>query len=335
MNIDDFESILTDATDRLNQRIKEKGIFTDSKQLETEVRRVLESLGMSVNYKPHPHVFPDIPLGEFGVEVKFTANDTWRSIANSIFEGMRDSDVKYIYLVFGKMGGNPEVRWGRYDDCVMHVRTSHVPRFEVEMVADESLFAQLGITYELFSNFSVEEKMAYVREYARKRLKPGERLWWLEDKEEQEHSLPLEVRIYMNLEQEEKRMLRAEAALLCPQIVKPSRTRDKYSDAVSYLLTYRGVLCPQARDLFSAGSVALRANEERGGNYIQRALADIEDEMRLAAKTLEDSLFQEYWGKTIPVSERISTWLKLADGYAKDWVPSQELFLKNTGSSDD
>jgi len=329
MNIEAFEAILSQLTKQLNQSIANNGIFTDSKQFENEVRIALTSMGLTVNYSPHPHVFPDIPLGEFGIEVKFTTNDTWRSIANSVFEGMRDISVKHIYLIFGKMGGKPEVRWGKYDDCVMHVRTSHVPRFEVDMTADDSLFKQMGITYEYFSKCSVEEKMNYVREYARKRLKPGERLWWLEDKEVQEHSLPLEVRIYMNLDQKEKRMLRAEAALLCPQIVKPSRTRDKYSDAVSYLLTYRGVLCPQARDLFSAGSVALRASEERGGNYIQRALADIEDEMRLAAKTLENSLFEEYWGKNVPPSERISTWLTLADSYAKDWIPSQVLFLSN------
>ena len=152
----------------------------------------------------------------------------------------------------------------------------------------------------------------------------------LKEKEEQEHTLPLQVRIYMNLDQNEKRKLRAEAAILCPQIVKPSRSKDKYSDAVSYMLTYRGVLCPQARDLFSAGSVALRADPARGGNYIQRALADIESEMRVAALTLEDALFEEYWGIIAPSEARITTWLAMADRYAQDWIPSEELFLDNT-----
>jgi len=328
MNTDEFESILIESIGILNRRMLTEGAYKSSQQFEDEVRNVLESLGLSVNHKPHPHVFPDIPLKEFGVEVKFTSKDTWRSIANSVFEGMRDVNVKYIYLVFGKMGGVPEVRWGKYDDCVMHVRTSHVPRFEVEMTAEKSLFSQLGITYEHFSACSIEEKMNYVREYARNRLKPGERLWWLEDKEEQEHSLPLEVRIYMNLDQEEKRRLRAEAALLCPQIVMPSRSKEnKYAGVVSYLLTYRGVLCPQARDLFSAGSVALRADGTRGGNYISRALADIEYEMRSAAESLEDSLFKEYWGEAVPVSGRVAKWLQLADSYARGWVPSEELFL--------
>lgn len=219
------------------------------------------------------------------------------------------------------------MRWRKYDDCVMHVRTSHVPRFEVDMTVEESLFTQMETTYEEFALSSNEQKMVYVRNYARNRLKPGERLWWLEEREDQEHSLPLQVRIYMNLSQEEKRKLRAEAALLCPQVVQPSRTKGKYSDAVSYMLTYRGVLCPQARDLFSAGSVALRADKARGGNYLQRSLSDIEDEMRTAACTLEDPLFEEYWGRQVPPEDRISTWLTMADEYAQDWIPSQELFL--------
>ena len=327
MSIDEFEAVVLEVTSQLNQLIRTKGKFTSSKQFEDEVRNVLTSMGLTINYEPHPHVFPDIPLGEFGIEVKFTANDTWRSIANSIFEGMRDPSVEHIYLIFGKMGGNPEVRWGKYDDCVMHVRTSHVPRFEVEMTAEKSLFEQMGTTYESFSKASDEQKMTYVRTYARKRLKPGERLWWLDENDEQDRSLPLQVRIYMNLDREEKRQLRAEAAILCPQIVKPSHAKDKYSDAVSYMLTYRGVLCPQARDLFSAGSVALRVDGARGGNYLQRALADIESEMRVAAATLEDSLFEEYWGRVVPSEERIATWLNMADKYAKGWIPSEELFL--------
>src|ERR1019366_8242043 len=147
--------------------------------------------------------------------------------------------VRHIYVLYGKMGGIPEVRWGKYEDCVMHVRTSHVPRFEVEIGAKESLFSKFGISYEAFCTLEPEGKMRFIREYARARLKPGDRLWWLEDKPEeaQEHSLPLEVRLYMGLPQEEKPKLRAEAALLCPQVLKPPRAKKKYDDAELYLIT--------------------------------------------------------------------------------------------------
>jgi len=76
-----------------------------------------------------------------------------------------------------------------------------------------------------------------------------------------------------------------------------------------YLLTYRGVLCPQARDLFTAGSVAMRADQTRGGNYMLRSLQDIEVEMRIAAQELEDALFAEYWGFNVAPEQRIRKWL--------------------------
>jgi hypothetical protein len=147
-----------------------------------------------------------------------------------------------------------------------------------------------------------------------------------------EHTLSLGVKLYMNLPQEEKRRFRAEAALLCPQIVKPSRSKNKYNDATMYLLTCHGVLCPQARDLFSAGSVAMRADETRGGIYTLRALKDIESEMVDAAYRLENALFIEYWGEGCSPEKRIAEWLRRADRLAKDWVPSDHLFLQQRGS---
>lgn len=332
MKVQQFEELLTVLTGQLTKEVQKNDKYHKPSDFEQRVRTVLESLTQGqkdkVDLIPHAQVFPDIVFGEFGIEVKVTNKNVWRSVANSVFEGTRNESVHHVYLLFGKMGGTPAVRWNRYEDCVMHVRTSHVPRFEVEIGTKKPLFSKFGVTYDQFCALSLEQKMLLIRSYARERLKEGERLWWLEDNQEQEHSLPLEVRLYMGLTQEEKRRYRAEAALLCPQIVKPPRTKKKYDDASMFLLTYYGILCPQARDLFSAGSVALRSDETRGGNYILRALNDIQGEMRLAAKTLEDALFVEYWGASVPPKDRITEWLKRADDYAKTWKPSKELFKK-------
>jgi len=334
MNRDQFETVLDALVARLTKQVRADAALHVPSVFEARVRTDLEELlgaeGVTADLNSRPQVFPDIVYKQFGIEVKFTDSDSWRSIANSVFEGSRDASVKHIYLLFGKIGGTPAVRWNRYEDCVMHVRTSHVPRFEVEIGAKEPLFAKFGISYEEFRNLPIPEKMVYIRNYARARMKPGDRLWWLEDKPEsaQRHSLDLEVRLYMGLDQDEKRRLRAEAALLCPQVVKASRSKKKYDDAAMYLLTYRGVLCPQARDLFTAGSVAMRADQTRGGNYMLRSLQDIEAEMTKAAAELEDALFVEYWGFSVPANQRIKKWLELADGYATDWKPSKELFKR-------
>lgn len=336
MTKSEFEGILNQCCAKLREEARITG-FNTSAQFETRVREVLSEItkydeSFQIDFNPPPQAFPDIAMGEYGVEVKFTLNDNWRSIANSVLETQRIDEVKHIYIVFGKMGGVPDVRWGEYEQSVIHVRTSHVPRFEIEIPteknkAKESLFEQMGIRYDDFRNLDMQDKMKYIRAYAR-RIHPDGRLWWVENNEDLHgHTIPIQARLYTNLSMEEKTRLRAEAALLCPSIVKSGRSRNKYDDMVLYLLTYHGVLCHQARDLFSAGSVANPKNDDEGGIYIERALKLIECEMKEAALQMDDSLFVEYWGESVPPEQRIKRWLEKADELATGWVPSSCLFL--------
>ena len=325
----EFEAVLDRATRFLTTNLRASTLYHGPEQFEQGVLATLQNaatdLGVTVEPTYHGHAFPDIRVNGYGVEVKYSARDTWNAVGNSVFESMRDPAVKDIYVVFGKVGGQPEARWGKYADCVSHVRVSNAPRFVVDMDRDEPpLFERFEISYESFAKLDDDGKMRHVRDYWRKRLQPGEHLWWLEPS----HTLPINVRLYMNLPQAEKRMYRAEAALLCPQICKGPRARGKYEDAAMYLLTYHGVFCPQARDLFSAGSVALRLDGTRGGNYLLRALRDIEQLMIDAARRLPSALFVEYWGEGCDPPSRIMRWLALADAYARrsGWRPSAELF---------
>lgn len=322
-----FEEILDRVAELLTEDVRTSELYHGPEQFEqgalSMLRAVAKDHGVTVSPSFHPHAFPDIKVNGFGVEVKYTKHDTWEAVGNSVFEGQRDPAVSVIYVLFGKLGGAPEVRWRRYDDCIAHVRVSNSPRFVVDMEAEVQLFEQFPVTYDEFVRLKKEEKMQHIRSYWRGRLKPGERLWWLEPS----HTLPIQVRLYMTLPQHEKRQLRAEAAILCPKICSGSRVRNKYIDAATYLLTYHGVFCPQARDLFSAGSVALRDDGARGGNYVLRALKDIENLMRDAAMRMDGALFKEYWGEDCPPKDRIAEWLSRADKCAQDWQPSAHLFL--------
>lgn len=332
----DFERLLDVCCGSLTHEARKSG-FKTSLQFENRVREVLDDLlkdekGMRVDFDSPPQAFPDIALGECGVEVKFTLADTWKSIANSIQESQRVQSVKYIYIVFGKMGGKPEVRWGDYEKSVIHVRTSHVPRFEVELppkgaTGRKSLFELMGVSYSDFSKMGINDKMKYVRAYARK-IHPNERLWWMGD-ENDEHTLPLNIRLYTNLSDADKIRYRAEALLLCPKILKSGRAKKKYDDAVMFLLSYHGVLCHQARDLFSAGSVANPSNDDNGGLYIMRAVKLLEADMLKAAKSMDDALFVEYWGESVAPKNRICRWLEKADAIAVGWKPSAVLFRKH------
>src|SRR5713101_709241 len=134
MTQEDFETLLAAVAHSLTKEVRDDPALRVPAEFEARARVLLRKLaaraGIEVDPESHPQIFPDIPVGEFGVEVKVNSKDSWRSVANSVFEGTRHLGVKYVYVLFGKMGGRPEVRWGRYEDSVMHVRTSHVPRFE-------------------------------------------------------------------------------------------------------------------------------------------------------------------------------------------------------------
>ena len=191
----------------------------------------------------------------------------------------------------------------------------------IDMESSDSFFDDLDIPYEEFVKYSIPEKMIHVRKHVKARISDHEKLWWID--EEDTHTLPMQVRIYRLLPANEKTKLRAEAALMCPQIFKGSRQKGKYDQAAIYLLTQHGVVAPQIRDLFTAGSVA---GTERGGNYLLRSLKQIENDILEVSRRLDNALFEEYWGFSYPVDQRIPRWLELADLYAKDFKPSAEFF---------
>ncbi len=331
MTSSDFENVLKALCAKLTQEARQQK-FSNAAAFERRVREEAQSrlapLGIAVELTPPAQQFPDIAAGAFGIEVKFTVADTWRSVANSVLETNRVASVKQIYVVFGNMGAQPpEVRWRAYADSVVHVRTSHVPRFEVDVsTSAASLFATMGVSYDVFRGLPMHQKMEHVRKYAKKRLKPGERLWWLSDESTEAHTLPLEVKLYTSLSDDQKTQLRAEAVLLSPKVVAPSRTRGKYDDVVLYLLTYHGVLAHQTRDMFTAGSVSDPNHKRPDGLYIIESLKLLESAMREAARRLPMSVIEEYWGKTVAPQARISEWLKRADEHAGTWTPSKVLF---------
>ena len=135
MKEEDFEKLLDEVTKRLGADVHDNKKYHDPKEFEDRVlivmRKVSQALKIDVNPCSHQHGFPDIVANGFGVEVKSTRKDQWSSTGNSIFESMREANVKKIYVIFGKMGGMSSVRWGLYDNIIKHVRISHVVRVGV------------------------------------------------------------------------------------------------------------------------------------------------------------------------------------------------------------
>ena len=98
MTPEEFESVLDKVVDQLTTEVRTDNQYHGPNVFELRVRSVLESVAHGLNIKINPtfhvHAFPDIRANGFGVEVKTTNKDSWQSVGNSVFEGMRDASVK-------------------------------------------------------------------------------------------------------------------------------------------------------------------------------------------------------------------------------------------------
>jgi len=328
MTPQEFESRLNQSVQEMNRQAGTgmSGYSNADEFEETVLAQLKIACERDANAMPtfHDSAFPDIVVNGFGVEVKFTSRSTWHGTGNSIFEGMRDEAARHVYLVYFR-ADLPEARWSRYQDCIKGVRISHSPRYMIDMDGQGTFFRDLNMTLEAFRDLEMKDKMALVKQDVQKRVKRGERLWWFGD--EQDHTIPVNLRLYRNLSTSEKTQMRAEAALMCPEIFQGSRARSKYDGITAYLLTQHGVLASNVRDMFSAGSVA---GKERGGDYILRSVTNNISAIRKAASELDEALFVEYWGAACAPENRMARWFALIDAERPDNPPSTHLLENET-----
>ena len=137
------------------------------------------------------HFFPDIIAGNhYGVEVKTTKEDKWTSLGNSIFEGVSNSDIKNIYIMFGNLGCTPpQFRFRPYQDCLKNIAVTHSPRYMIDMeIADSgemNIFQKMNTTYESYKELPDIDKVTLMRAHYLKQSKKGdfEMPWWMGETE--------------------------------------------------------------------------------------------------------------------------------------------------------
>lgn len=72
--------------------------------------------------------FPDIVANKFyGIEVKTTTKNHWKTTGNSVLESTRIEDVERIFMLFGKLGKPIEFRGRAYEECLSEVVVTHSP----------------------------------------------------------------------------------------------------------------------------------------------------------------------------------------------------------------
>ena len=296
MTNEEFVFLLEKTRCLLDHEARTSG-FVNSPNFENRVREVLSSnliaakIDTNIDFNSHAQAFPDICLGEFGIEVKFTEKNTWSGVANSISQGMKNSQVKFVHVIWCKMGGIPEVRCRLYEDVVYHVRTSHVPRFEVDMEAQSSLFNLFKLSYTEFSTLSMEQKMDYVRSYARNRLKNGvKQYYWYLDSQKVDSNLKSNISFFSSLAEPKKRRFLAEELLLFPQLVDSRKSSLFFDDRVRYFLNKHLFLYPQSRSLLEAIHGPSITSDK-----ILEIIDDLSTEISDVLDTIDINRFRQFW----------------------------------------
>lgn len=315
-----FEDILTRVCERLSNEASgpTPRIAKNSDELESFVRSALTDefakQGQTLTLQPQVQEFPDVVIAPFGIEIKHTEKNTWVSVANSIRESHRPAGIARIYVVFGKYGGNPEVRWGLYENVVNHARTSHVPRFQIDMNAKESLFEKMGTSYVDFSVMPMKQKMAFMRTYARSRRHLVKDFWWLED----------DLKPFGSLSIFGQRELVAQACFLVPEIVTESQ--ESLAKAAFYLASIPRVLSHQMLEDFRSVFTTPNATNAIPNNGLM-VVQELEQEIILASENITKGVIKEFWGVEIEPAERLVWFVqKLDEIFNSNPKPSAVLF---------
>ena len=253
-----FERLLADAHGVLKARaIKEDLSQHSPTQFEEDVYEALCVAARATRFEGKielvsGHKFPDIIVGErYGIEVKTSKSQGWKSLGNSVMETTRVLGVERVYLYFAKLGRPCEFRYRLYQDCLSEVAVTHSPRYLINMELQEgsSIFDKIGISYD--SLRAKDTPIPDLVRYYRSQAKPGEELWWMDTRQQEEHNMLPVVKLWTNLEKEERHRLRVEAFVRFPEILGSSS--KKFNQLASWLITRQGIIDTSLRDRFSAG----------------------------------------------------------------------------------
>lgn len=256
---EEFNLLIERTLSELNNHAKKfsKSIsLLSGNKLEPFVKDILSEQAMGTDFENSIELisgqkFPDIIAKKYyGIEVKSTTQNHWKTTGNSVLESTRVEGIERIYMLFGKLMAPIEFRCRPYEECLSEVVVTHSPRYLIDMnlLSGHTIFDKMNVSYDNLRN--KENPLKPVVDYYKKKLKPGEDVWWI-GQEENGKSSSIIIKIWNNLTAEEKHELKVKAMVFFPELF--SNNQDKFGRLAVWLITRESVVCPNIRDLFTAG----------------------------------------------------------------------------------
>lgn len=262
--------------------------------------------------------FPDIIASNYyGVEVKSTIKNHWKSIGSSILESTRNPNVERIFLTFGKLGHPVSFMSRPYEECLAGISVTHYPRYQIDMELPpgETIFDKLGLSYDELRK--MENPVAPVSKYYKSKLQPGESLWWATD-EAEEVAAPPVLRLWTALSAEQRNFYTVQGYALFPEVLDYQST-TKYQRYALWLATNCSVINTNIRDQFSAGGRVTITTPSAIYENVPAAFGRIvrnKDVIIEAINTASENILSETWQTSYIESNRLHQWCKIASGYS-------------------
>lgn len=259
--------------------------------------------------------FPDIVVKDYyGVEVKTTSKNHWKTTGNSVLESTRVPSVERIFILFGKLASPIEFRCRPYEACLSEIVVTHAPRYLIDMnlPAEQTIFDKLAQSYNELRQ--QERPIQTVVQYYKSQLKPGQNLWWIEqdDMEEAPTGSRLVIDLWSELSRAQKAQYICQAMAYFPELF--GNGTDKFARFAIWLITQEGIVCPNVRDAFTAGGKgALHIGTQVYPNSPRVFLNLFEYLPRIQAiiETSETAELEACWKRSIGAQAPLELWVEL------------------------
>lgn len=321
----EFNKLLCSTIIELNKHAKKfpnKIEKLKGNKLEPYVKDVMTDLAVGSYFENSIELisgqkFPDIVANKYyGVEVKTTTKNHWKSTGNSVMESTRVEDVERIFMLFGKLGKPIEFRSRPYEECLSEVVVTHSPRYLIDMNLEKgkTIFDKIKMPYDTLR--LEENPVKPIINYYKSKLKPGQDLWWIDSENEQSSNLVIDI--WANLDINQRADIKNKAMVYFPEVF--SNRGDKFGRLAVWLVTREAIVCPNVRDLFTAGGkedyiVNGKIYKDIPQIFV-KLFKNLEDVLEVLINTSAIDL-NDFWNLKVSEKNKIENWIKLVGENSK------------------
>lgn len=335
-----FEGLLSRTLYSLHKEAKsnpKKFLHLLGNKLEKEVAEVLSYNAKGTPFENSIELisgqrFPDIIAKKYyGVEVKTTQSNHWKSTGSSVAEGTRVDNIERIFMLFGKLCDPIEFMCRPYEECLSEVVVTHSPRYLIDMnlKEGETFFDKLGIPYDTLRK--QENPIRTIVNFYKKQLKNGDDVWWIDNDSKVSNVI---IQIWNNLPQEERNKLMILGYCLFPELV--GSNSDKFYRFAVWLSVQKGIVCPNVRDIFTAGGqgILLDGEKERKVPRILIQLTNNISSIKSNIESIGNDELSESWNDIVTESTKWEKWKSLiCKNLKSEFIPLIKNILDNVDTN--